>query len=143
MSTETLVFLALLILVPLIEALLRLVRKPKDRTPTEVPQAPRRPSRSASLPSSAPQPGSSTDTRLPRTEEVALVSHRHVVPASTSPGSVVSEARRSGRRGRAGEDIHDAINLRRAVVLMAILGPCRSVATHDWRERQSLTSPVE
>lgn len=131
MSIEALILLALFILLPLIERILRSARQPNAGTPDRAAQVPRPASRPSIRPP-APQPRSLMDARVPRMAEAPPGSARPVVPRPPSRQRAAPAARRPARRGRVVEDLHDPRNLRRAVVLMTILEPCRSVAPHDW-----------
>ena len=59
-----------------------------------------------------------------------------VPPEAPPPPSLqlaTPAARRPARRGKLIEDLHDPLTQRRAVVLTAVLGPCRGVAPHEWK----------
>ena len=131
MSIEALLLLALFILLPLIERIVKSARQPNARTPERVPRVPQPASRPSTRPA-APQPRSPLEARMPRTADAPPVSAR---PAALRPPSLqlaAPAARRPARKGRVVGDLHDPLTLRRAVVLMTVLGPCRSVAPHDW-----------
>ena len=123
MSLEGLLLLALFILLPLIERLLRAARRPEGDAPIP-PPAPRRQApidAPAALPAdSSPEPAGPAPRRPPRPPL-----------AATGPPRAV-------RRAGSVEELRTPLALRRAVVLATILGPCRAVAPHEWTSpRQS------
>lgn len=126
MSVETLVLVALFIILPLIERLLRSRRQP-EHDAADVPRPRPRPS----VPPLPPQPPPPMDARAPRTADVPRVAASPAERRLPNPGLPPPGARRTGRR-RLVEDLRHPLTLRRAVLLMTILGPCRSVAPHDW-----------
>ena len=135
MSLETLLLLAFFILLPLIERMLRAARQPdggaEDAT-TEVP----RPSSPPEIRVPTPRRQPPVDAAPPPTAEAAPVSVR---PAAQRPPRVVLSApgaRRATRRAMVLEDLRRPLSLRRAIVLMTILEPCRSIAPHDGGERR-------
>ena len=130
MSIEVLILLALFILLPLIERILRSARQPNAGTPDRAAQVPRPASRPSIRPP-APQPRPPMEARVPRTAPPVFA--RPAVPRSPSLQLAAPAARRPARKGRLVEDLPNPLTLRRAVVLMTILGPCRSVAPHEWK----------
>jgi hypothetical protein len=130
MSLEALLLLALFILLPLIERLLRAARQSNERTPDRVPAEPRPASRP---PPAAPQPRARMDPRMPRTADAPPASARPAVPRPPGLQLRAPAARRPAPGSRVVEDLHAPLTLRRAVVLMTILGPCRGVAPHEWK----------
>ena len=131
MSPEALLLLALFILLPLIERMLRSARQPGESTPDSAPEVPGPASRPSIRPS-APQSRSPLDARAPRTADARPISARPAAPRPPGLQLAAPAARRPARRGRVVEDLHDPVALRRAVVLTAVLGPCRGVAPHEW-----------
>ena len=132
MSLEGLLLLALFILLPLIEFILRAARRPDEGAPDRGPEVPRpapRPSRRPPMRERQP----SMAARVPGTADVPPV------PASPAPRRsprlqpAAPGAHRAVRVGSMVEDLRTPLALRRAVVLMTILGPCRSVAPHEWK----------
>jgi hypothetical protein len=136
MSPEALFLLALFVLLPLIERLLRSMRQQNAGPPDVAADVPRPASpRATPPPPPASQRRPTLDARASRTAAVPPL------PASTaarrSPRRVaVPDDRRAVHRGTIVEDLRKPLTLRRAVLLMTILGPCRSVVPHDWGERQ-------
>jgi hypothetical protein len=131
MSIEALVLLALFLLLPLIERLLRSARQPNGGAPDRPADARRSASRPAMRPS-PPQERSPEEARVPRMADVPPVSASPTARRSPRLQLPAPGARRPGRQGLVVEDLRHPLTLRRAVVLMTILGPCRSVAPHEW-----------
>jgi hypothetical protein len=129
MSLEALLLLAFFILLPLIERMLR-ARRPDggaEGAATEVP----RPSSPPGIRVPTPRRQPPVDAAPPRTAAAAPVSVRPV--GRTPPRVALSApgARRAKRRAMLQADLHAPLSLRRAIVLMTILEPCRSLAPHD------------
>jgi len=134
MSIEGLLLLAVFLLWPLIERMLRSAREQR-RPPDQAPRAPRPASRPpVRRPTPPPQP--SVEAHVPRTAEAPAAAIRVDVPRPPGPQAGAPAARLAARKADLVNDLHRPHTLRRAVVLMTILGPCRSVAPHDWGERQ-------
>ena len=111
MSIETLLFLAFFILLPVLERLLRAWRRPAEAAA----EAPPRPSRAAGLP----------PTTVPPVPASAVV-RRPPPRALAAP-----DAGRPARRRTVARDLRGPRTLRRAVMLAAILGPCRAIAPYE------------
>jgi hypothetical protein len=143
MSTEQILLLVAFFIVSLVQWLVgaareRKVRQPEQagsQTPFARPLPTRQPPSGANAPLrrvpavapvSAPEPESVSDTVVageatPRGEPAPSVT-----PAPTSSHNA---------RGRAAVlDLRNPTDLRRAVVLMTILGPCRATNPHEWPE---------
>ena len=131
MSLETLLLLALFILLPLIARLLRAARPPEggapDRAADDVPRPGGRPSiRPPTRPRQPP-----LDARVPRAANATPVPASPTAQRRPHLQLAASGAHRAGRRRTAAGDLRTPLALRRAVVLMTVLGPCRSVAPYD------------
>lgn len=130
MSAEALFLLALFILLPLIERILQLARQRNVGTPDGEAEGPRpasRPSRGRPAP-----PPPLMDAGVPRTPDVPPLSATLAARPSPSLHLAAPPARRIARRRIPVGDLHNPLTLRRAIVLMTILGPCRAVTPHDW-----------
>ena len=121
MSVETLVLLALFIMLPLIQQLIRATRQRNQRLPE--PTEMRRPT---------------TPSRTPVVTVPPLVDATPHAPSDAVPPSAPLAAPHSGGRvtimppphrtmgQRSAADLRIRPDLRRAIVLVAILGPCRA-----------------
>jgi hypothetical protein len=107
MSIESLLLLAVLIVLPLLERLISVLRTRARRSPADLARVPA-PERRATV----PRP------RVPEKVPDAFGATHEVV----FPVTVVPEARRHGTSRRTGP-----ADLRRAIVLMTILGPCKAL----------------
>lgn len=128
MSTEQILLIVALLVVPLIQSILRAARKEHGDKPTQA----------ESLPSSAHRPPMRELQPPPATED-RIVSHAMTTPerkpAQDADRQVVPPIRRSTRRGTAVIGLRDPLDLRRAIVLMTFIGPCRATratSPHDW-----------
>jgi hypothetical protein len=123
-STEQILLIVALLAVPLIQSGLRAVRKRRGDKPGQA----------ESLPSSARRPPMGELQPPPATED-RIVSHAMTTPASkavrNAGRSVAPPARRSMWRGTATAGLRDPFELRRAVVLMTLLDPCRAIEPHE------------
>jgi hypothetical protein len=113
MSVEFFLLLAVFVLLPLIQRFLQAARERDARTPPE---------RTERLPEPTP-------AARPPTIPV-LRPRPHVAEA---PVMLAPPQRRARRAPAAG--LSHRLDLRRAIVLMAILGPCRAHDPHDRPER--------
>jgi hypothetical protein len=130
MSLETLLLLAFFILLPLIERLLRAARQPDggaEGTAGEVPRPSSRPEIRVPMPRRQPP----VDAAPPPTAEAAPVSVRAAGQTPPQVALGTPGARRATRRAMLQADLRAPLSLRRAIVLMTILEPCRSLAPHD------------
>jgi hypothetical protein len=121
MSAETLILLALLIVLPLIQQLIRATRQRNQRLPE--PTEMRRPT---------------TLTRTPEVTVTPLGDATPHAPSDAMPQSAPLTAPHAGGRvttmptphrtmgQRSAAGLHTRPDLRRAIVLVAILGPCRA-----------------
>lgn len=123
MSTEQILLIVAFLAVPLIQSILRAVRKRHGDKPTQA----------ESLPSSAHRPPTRELQPPPATED-PIVSHAMTTPerrVRNAGRSMAPPARRSRRRGTAVVGLRDPFDLRRAIVLMTLLGPCRAIEPHE------------
>jgi hypothetical protein len=132
-SFEFLVLLAVLVLLPLIQLLVRAARQGDGRGPEQ----PEGPSPSANRPAKREAPAGAPEPRLPAVPPLPPTTRYRVpdamtardrTPARDAAGPVArgSTARQSARRRTVVMDFRDRSELRRAIVLMSILGPCRA-----------------
>jgi hypothetical protein len=129
MSAEGLFLLALFILFPLIERILQSARQRNTGTPdrpTEVPR-PSRPSMRR-----PPPPPPLIDSHVPRTPDVPPLSATLAARPSPRLQLAAPPERHATRRCIPVGDLHNPITLRRAIVLMTILAPCRALTPHEW-----------
>jgi hypothetical protein len=112
-SLEWLFLLAFFVLLPLVERLLRTARQQRAARRPEQPQAARPP---------APSPV----IRRPQRAEQS-------VPRRAPAAVALAPPQRQGRqRATAAADLRHAGGLRRAIVVMTILGPCRALSPQTW-----------
>lgn len=133
MPFETLALLVLFVLLPLVELLVRFVRRQMTRPPA-LPSAQRQVpplSAPASVPSPAPVRPTLHETVTARTR----TPERGTGERSTRPPTARQRTRRRATVAGLREGLRTPGDLRRAVVLMTILGPCRSISPHDTAER--------
>ena len=141
MSIEALLVFALFVLVPLVERLLREVQQRNQRAGGQAgpPPAQRRlPPPSAPVPSPVALP---SPAALPSPSEAiteTMVARRARPPDTTRPPVRTMTQRVKHAPAAARLALRDRFALRRAVVQMTILGPCRAVHSHDWPERGGL-----
>lgn len=153
MSLEQLLLLAFLIVIPLLERLIRLLRartrgSPEDQSNTPVPQRPPRPPAPEEAGDADGESGYAdlpVDIELPAPAPPPLAPPR--APAERLTSGERARARRLSQAGPAApvghppQRVHGTAlrrmsavgDLRRAIVLMTILGPCR--ALHQPEER--------
>ena len=134
MSLEFLLLLAVFVLLPLIQQLLRAARR---RDPGAPERAERRPLRTPQAPTHAlpklaipPLPDMAPDATPDAMTAYGPSSARETAALVT----LVLPRHRSTRRRTAVVDFSKRLDLRRAIVLTAILGPCRAVNPYDWPE---------
>ncbi len=124
MSTEQILLIVALLAVPLIQSGLRAVRKRRGDKPGQA----------ESLPSSARRPPMGELQPPPATED-RIVFHAKTTPDSKEVRNegrpVAPPARWSSWRGTAAAGLHDPVELRRAVVFMTLLDPCRAIEPHE------------
>jgi hypothetical protein len=130
MSTELLLLLAFFVLLPLLQQLLRAARQPKERTPERAGAQAMQESQ-PQLPAHSPPPRAPVGAQRPATARYKLseaMTAREGAPARDAAGPVapVPTTRRSARRRTAVADLRNPRGLRRAIVVMTILGPCRA-----------------
>lgn len=135
MSLELLLLIAIFVLLPLLQQLLDAVRRRNEQTPDRAgpPTASQhQPALEESLPAAhAPLQRPPEDRQLPATarqksSEPMTTSER--MPARSAATSVTPDPAvlRRARRSRAVASLRNPPGLRRAFVLMTILGPCRA-----------------
>ncbi len=121
MSTEQVLLIVAILVLPLIQSLLRAVRKRLEPAPVEgqQPSAGRPAMRERQTPPAAEDRTLSDAVTAPESEP-ARNAHGPVAPASPGP-----------RRGAAAPGLHGSPGLRRTIVLMTVLEPCRAIRPHD------------
>ena len=128
MSAEQLLFLVLLVAIPLLERLIRAMRARTDgsrgqrRTELPLPASP--------LPPALPQAKRHAAAEQLRASErqPPVRGERKQVPATRQR---TAHSARAMRRGTALRPVIAGGDLRRTIVLMAILGPCRALEPKD------------
>jgi hypothetical protein len=109
MSLEQLVLIAVFVLVPLLNFLVRVLgRRFGARAPAEP------------VPMAVPAPSSS--------QRASPGVRRRTVPGRSAGASSPPDSRPAGARRRLPLQLESAHAVRRAIVLMAVLGPCRGLA---------------
>jgi hypothetical protein len=132
MSVETLILLALLIVLPLIQQLIRATRQRNQRLPE--PTELRRPTTLTRTPEVTVPP--MVDATPHAQSDAVPPSARLAAPHAGGRVTITPTPHRTmGQRSAAGLRIRP--DLRRAIVLVAILGPCRAnspyrSACDDW-----------
>jgi hypothetical protein len=114
MSVETLILLTLLIVLPLIQQVIRAMRERSQHFPAPVPLLPETKPHAASdaMPASAFAPA------------------RH----GGGPLTIAPKAQRTMEQQTA-VGLRARRDLRRAIVLVAVLGPCRAKSPFDWPDQ--------
>jgi hypothetical protein len=131
-SIEALIAFVLFLLVPLVERLLREVQQRNHRGEGR----PGTPPEQGPLPNSpAPQPLTvAVPSVSAATTEMLMASRARPADAARRPVRTMTP-RAHTRPAAARLALRDPSALRRAVVQMTILGPCRAVHPYDWPER--------
>jgi len=129
-SPESLFLLALFILLPLIERILQAARQRKAGTPDGEAERPRPASRPSIRRPAPPPPLKVAGVAL--TPDVPPLSATLAARQSPSLRLAAPPARRNARRRIPLEDLHHPLTLRRAIILMTILAPCRAETPHEW-----------
>lgn len=134
MSIELLILLFVFIVLPLIQQLLRTLQE-RDRGGSERADRPRPPVRRPTMP--APQPAAHVPPPhapkgpRPLHERHAVTAHPRP-PRRDTPSLVsASTARRAARGNGAIKRLRNPFGLRRAIMAMTILGPCRAISPSD------------
>jgi hypothetical protein len=128
MSVETLVLLALLILVPLIQQLIRATRQRNQRLPEPNETRPRATLARTPLPEVTVPP--LVDATPPAPSDATLASAPvSAVPAAGGRFTTTATPHRTMEQ-RAAVGLRARRDLRRAFELVAILGPCRANSFH-------------
>lgn len=123
MSTEQVLLIVFLLVIPLIQFLVRLARQGNEL-----------PEQAGSLPPSARRPPEPELEPPPATEDRTLsdaMTAPERKPEQNADRAVAPAIRRTARRGAAVVGLYDPLGLRRAVVLMTVLEPCRAIRPHD------------
>ncbi len=132
MTIEQLLLLLILVAVPLLERLLRVVRERTSDSAREAAAA-------AAVPAVSPPPVPPPAPGVLRTAQRPLLAALPVLPPRPpdgAPGARLQPAltgRRTplARRRAAARDVTRGGDLRRAMTLMVILGPCRAIEPTD------------
>lgn len=125
MSVETLILLALFVLLPLLERLVRHVRERNRPTPQPTHRGP--------LPTSPPAARVPREPTPPIPPLPALEGDRfdmhQTAPAreAVTPATTASSGPRRGRRRVVSAVLRTRLDLRRAITAATILGPCRAL----------------
>jgi hypothetical protein len=132
-SVEALVLLALFMVLPLIQQLIQATRQRNQR-----PAEPAGRQSPGTLVHTPPPPELAVPPLPDTTPHTAsdAISGGGRMPASDAGGGVTlapTPHRTMGRRTTAG--LRTRRDLRRAIVLVAMLGPCRASRPYDWPER--------
>lgn len=157
MSTEQLLFFLLLVAIPLLDRLIRAMRARTSNSPMERAPTASEPTVSRSRPPRSAHDAGSRASEAVRTERPLAASPlppalpeaaQHVAPEqirasqrepgvrrdrSNAPAATVPPGRlqRSTRAGAALQRVIAGRDLRRAIMLIAILGPCRALEPKD------------
>jgi hypothetical protein len=131
-SVEALVLLALFIVLPLIQQLIRATRQPNQHPPEPAGKE------AAGTLARTPPPPELAVPPLPDTtphaaSDAIAAGGRLPAPDAGGPGTqALTPHRTMGRRTTAG--LRTRRDLHRAIVLAAILGPCRASRPYEWPE---------
>jgi hypothetical protein len=129
MSIEQLLLIVAFVVLPLIQYLIRMARRVNERN---------QPARAESLPP-APNRGARRVLRSPAVKEHRTLSDAIAAPerkpARPADRQGAAAIRRSARRGTAALGLRDSRGLRRAIVLMTVLEPCRALDPRDSPEQ--------
>ena len=126
MSTELVLVIVAFLLLPLVQFLVRAARAGQEPQPTQ----------RAGTPSSVDRPPMREMQQLPEDRiltDVAPAPERKRARNSNT-GRGAPPIRRSVRRKTAIVVLGDPLDLRRAIVLRTVLGPCRASQPRDWSE---------
>ncbi len=122
MSVETLVLLALFIVLPLLQQLIRVTRPQTQRPPEPTEKRPRAPLDRTPPPAASVPPLLNTTASTP--SDARPASDPGPAPHAGGRVTITSAPHTMGQRTAIGLDARR--DLRRAIVLVAILGPCRA-----------------
>jgi hypothetical protein len=128
LSLELLLLLAVVVLLPLIQQLLQAAQQRDPRTPEGAERPPlRKPQASTHV----PPPATLAIPPRPEIAPDAMTARGHT-PAQDAAGPLpfALTPHRIARR-RSAADLRNRLDLRGAIVLMAILGPCRAINPYD------------
>lgn len=126
MSIELVLLIVAFLLLPLVQFLVRAARAGQEARPA----SPAGPQSSASVPPSREQQPLVPEDRT--LTDVTAAPERKPARNSDRPLKPPSRLRRPP--GTAVVGLRDAIDLRRAIVLRTVLGPCRASRPPDWPE---------
>jgi hypothetical protein len=131
-SVEALVLLALFIVLPLIQQLIQATRQRNQRPPEPAGrQGPGRLARTPPPPELAVPP--LPDTTPHTASDAISVGGRISAPAGGGAVTLAPTPHRTMGRGTTA-GLRTRRDLRRAIVLVAMLGPCRASHPYDWPE---------
>jgi hypothetical protein len=143
MSSEQ-ILLVLVFLLPLVQYLLGAARQREghktEHREGQPSSAHRPPTWEPESPPHAPRPPEPTVHQVaaipPESVSDAIaVRERTPTGDAARPPAPVPPGRPTARRRAAVTDLRNAIHVRRAIVLMTVLGPCRATNPHEWPER--------
>ena len=135
MSFETILLLVLFVIVPLLQQLFSRRRDGGTPEPGEQPRRPYRPPLRRPQPANAPlPPWQEVPPFLPEelSELPGALTAPTRAPIPDAPGPLMPAPRPVPRT--AGVSLRDPRDLRRSIVLMTILGPCRAANPYDMAE---------
>jgi hypothetical protein len=139
MSVEALVLITLFVVLPLIQRLREAMRERNRRAPEpvggqgQVPESPPPRVRTRRPPPESTGPPLQDETPHAASGAMPAVGRR---PDARRPVKrALTPARERGRRRRPTADLRTRRDLRRAIVLTTVLGPCRATRPHDWPEQ--------
>jgi hypothetical protein len=132
MSVELLVLVALFIVLPLIQQLIRAPRQQSQRFPEPAERRPprtlaRTPPPELAVPPLQDTTPHATSDAMPASAPALALHASGPVTIALTPHRTVGQRTAVGLRTRR--------DLRRAIVLVAMLGPCRASRPYDWPEQ--------
>jgi hypothetical protein len=123
-STEQVLLLIAFLVLPLLQPLLRASRQGQAREPANADDQP---------PSPGPPP--LPELLPPPVMEDRALSHAsntpELKPAFDADRPVAAPIRRSPRRAKTAVGLRDPLDLRRAIVFMTVIEPCRAIRPYD------------
>ena len=132
MSIETLVLVALLIVLPLIQQVIRATRERSQHFPAPAERRPpgtvaRRPPPELAVPPLTDTKPQAASDAMPASALALARQGGGPLPISLRPQRTMEQQTAVGLRAPR--------DLRRAIVLVAMLGPCRANSAHDWPDQ--------
>ena len=124
MSVESILLLAFLIVIPLLERLVRALRARAQRAEELAPKPPQTPPPVIPLPAVTPPP---LTERHPAAERLSSADHVRARKIRQDPATRPMRDGSLPSRGRRVIPLAKPADLRRAIMLMAILGPCKAL----------------